>query len=191
MEGVPGPPFLRRFCTDPMPEIEAVSVADGTLYELAAGPVGNTAACSAVFGFYSRADVLVHQSPGDEFAEHFVLLTTPCEVAQLDVFVHKDLPFELPPEALVRSRMELGLTLPPEAWRRYRLPITGPVHELGTGLAPAASPHVPGYLGMIESVHERAGWSADDFRGYRFELRYPPIPTIPTLRYPLLTPPGE
>ena len=180
------PPLLRRFCSDPLPAIEAVPVPGGTLFELSQGPVGNTAAFTCAFGFFARAHVLTHRTPGDEHAEHFLVLTTPCEVAQIDLFVHRELPFELPPELLVLSRMELGVDLPPAIQRRYRLPLDRPVQALGQGLTVAASAHVPRYLEMLGAVYERVGWEPEEFRGFRVELAFPPIPTVPMLRYPLL-----
>jgi hypothetical protein len=183
-----GPPFLHAFCTDPLPSIEALPVPGGTLFELSEGPVGNTAAFSCAFGWFSRADVTLHQETADDYAEHLIAHTTPCELLQMDLFVHRDLPFQLPPELLIQSRMEVGVDLPPSIQRRYKLPIEQNVEELGTGLTRAASPHVPNYMRVLQAAHDRIGWNPDEFRGFRVELRYPPIPTTPMLRYPLLPP---
>ena len=47
-------PLLRAFCSAPLPEIRAVPEPGGVVYELAEGPVGDTAASTCVFGWWSR-----------------------------------------------------------------------------------------------------------------------------------------
>jgi hypothetical protein len=44
---------------------------------------------------------------------------------------------------------------------------------------------MPRYRAMIQSVFDRMGWNAQDFYGFRFTMRYPPIPTVAVFRYSL------
>jgi hypothetical protein len=59
------------------------------------------------------------------------------------------------------------------------------LQELGSSPPVVATPHIAEYPRIVESVYDRLGWSAEDFTGYRFVMRYPPIPTLLVLRYDL------
>ena len=50
---------------------------------------------------------------------------------------------------------------------------------------------IPQYKSMIEAVHDRLGWEAGRFHGFRFKMRYPPIPALAVLRYDLTGKPSE
>ena len=39
---------------------------------------------------------------------------------------------------------------------------------------------------MVDNVFEQAGWDAADFDGFRFVMKYPPMPTVAVLRYDLV-----
>ena len=58
------------------------------------------------------------------------------------------------------------------------------VHELG-GPPVVATPHLPTYPKLVETVCARLDWNLSDFRGYRVVMSYPPIPAVLILRYPL------
>ena len=48
-----------------------------------------------------------------------------------------------------------------------------------------ASSRVPRYRQMLESVFDRMGWDAREFRGMRYTIAYPPIPTAAMLSFAL------
>ena len=181
-----GAPLMREFCSDPHPELQSESVPTGTLYELAEGPVGNTGAFSSVLGWCARGFATRYKDELNDHAEHYLPLNVPCELALFDLYVHRELEFEMPPELRVLSHMELGMHLPASAGQRYRLPIDEKPQDLGSGPPIVATPHVANYGRMVQRVNERMGWDARDFRGYRFTWKYPPIPTVPMFCYPLL-----
>ena len=106
------------------------------------------------------------------------------ELLIADLFVHRDLAFELPPEALLYSCLFSGVDAPWPARDTDRMPLTEQVHDLGRP-ASAATPHVPRYPQMLEVVYDRLGREARDFRGYRLLMPYPPIPSALVLRYGL------
>ena len=181
-----GAPLIREFCSEPHPELESVQVPTGTLYELVEGPVGNTGAFSTVLGWCARGFATRYKDELNDHAEHYLPLNVPCETAVFDLYVHRELAFEMPPEVRVLSRMEVGMHIPASAGRRYRLPVDQKPQDLGGGPPVVATPLVAHYGRMIQRVHERMGWNERDFHGYRFTWKYPPVPTVPMFCYPLL-----
>ena len=46
-------------------------------------------------------------------------------------------------------------------------------------------------LGLVDTVFEQAGWSADDFVCFRAVVPYPPMPSTVMMRYRLPRAPGS
>jgi hypothetical protein len=178
-----GLPLLRDYC-EALPEIREISIPSGRRFELSEGPVGHTAAFTCVFGSFDRQFASGYRDERNRFGEHPILVHTPSELLIADLFVHRDLAFELPPEPLLYSCLFGGVdaTWPPR--EADRMPLTVPVHDLGRP-ASAATPHVPRYPQMLKLVYDRLGWDQQDFHGYRLLMPYPPIPTALVLRYGL------
>lgn len=178
-------PFLEEFCTSPLPPIRRVELPDGVRFDLCDGPVGKAAAISCVFGLRYRRFAPIHASTPGEPAIHAALLRTPAELAIVDLYVHRDLPFQLPPTARLDSQMEVAaLVDDPEA--RLELPLAEPVERLGSGPPFVGTHHAPRHGELVEHVARRMDCTLDDFSGFRLVLRYPPIPTMISLQHPLL-----
>lgn len=183
LEGADGPAYLLDFCSDPLPEIRSVDVPLGTIYELCEGEVGNTAAFSCAFAWFVRGEdsVWAPDDGANPTTGYNIPLNTPVELATLDLFVHRELPWTLPPEVVITSRMEIGVGGGSFKERPYTLPVPPRLGEVA-GRAALADSEVPRWGEMIGQVCERLGWNVDDFRIFRFALRYPPIPTMPSLQ---------
>ncbi len=179
-------PFVPEFCSSPLPEIRAVRQADGVQYALGEGPVGNTAALSYLLGFMSRGVLSCYRDESNSFGGHPVRLTAPTEALLFDLFVHEQLPFDMPPEIQIYSRINGGDEYPlPDEDRRNLLPILERVQQLGNGLSVVATPLFPRYPELFRTVFDRMAWDRSRFKGYRFVMRYPPIPSVAVLRYEL------
>ncbi|QDU66408.1 hypothetical protein [Engelhardtia mirabilis] len=181
LEGRDGPAFLLDHCTDPLPEIRAVEVPLGTVYELAEGEVGNTAAFSCAFAWFVRREQSVYGNDDEPSVAYNIPLNTPTELATMDLLIHKDVPWELPPRVEVTSRMEIGVGGGSYKQSPYLLPVPPRLEELGPGRDQLGGNEVPRWTEMLGKVCQRLDWNLDDFRVFRMSLRYPPIPTIPSL----------
>ncbi|MCA9297323.1 MAG: hypothetical protein KC983_12420, partial [Phycisphaerales bacterium] len=112
-------------------------------------------------------------------------LYTPAELLIHDLFVHPDLKNAMNPDVHLYGQLPISPVYPIGGRSAGELPLHQQVQPLGSGTAGAVAPELRSYRTMIESVFNRAGWNARDFSGFRFRLKYPPIPTVAVLRYPL------
>lgn len=181
-------PLMSDFCSKPIPNMRIELGRDGlTRYELTEGPVGSTATTTSVIGLYGRNFVPRYSAPNDTLGEHFARLYTPVETLIHDLFVHKDLAYAMTPQTCLYSQMPGGPVFPTAHRDEGMLSIHDPIINLGSGPPDLVTPEFPLYPRMIRAVFERLGWNAEDFRGFRFKLRYPPIPTLAVWRYELPT----
>ncbi len=175
-------PLLADFCSSPIPQVDVVRQGKEIHYELPPGPVGRTAALSLLYGVVARSAGPAHRDEHNRYCELGCSLTTPTETLLFDVLVHEKLSWALRAEVLLYSRMD-GDTVPLTIKReRNRLPFTETVQDLGRGLATMITPLMPDYTDLMRAVFERVGWPADEFRGLRFTIQYPPIPAIAVFR---------
>lgn len=179
-------PLLGRFCSAPVPTIRAELGKDGYVrYELVEGPIGKTAAATCIVGIFGRRFVRRTAAEGDTIGEHVARLYTPVELLIHDLFVHKDLTYAFSPDVFLYSQLPSHPTFPHGGRDRGLLPIHEEVKALGKGSTATLTPELPQYHGMIESVFGRLAWNPADFHVFRFEMRYPPIPTLAVLHYTL------
>jgi len=184
-DGVDKAPLLGDFCSKPLPDIRINLGPDGvTRYELVEGPVGNTASATCIIGLYGRSFVRRRRAPDDTIGEHYARLYTPAEVLIHDLFVHRELTHAHSPEIFVYSQLPGTPSYPTAGRDRGLLSISDPVIELGCP-PDVVTTELPGYGRMMRSVFERLNWRAEEFHGFRFRLRYPPIPTLAMWRYEL------
>lgn len=183
-------PLMREFCSTPLPEIRTlVESRDLVRYMLAEGPVGNTAAATAVLGWtFSRVASRFQTYPG-ECGEHGVALSTPVESVVHDLFVHRSMRFAFNPTAHVYSQLPGGPKYPDSGRLAGLLPVPGDVVDLGAGPPDTTTAELPRYREMLEFTVKRMGHALNDFQGYRFRVRFPPIPAMAVLRHNLLPKP--
>lgn len=179
-------PLMGEFCSEPLPEIRLDAGADGILrYELVEGPIGNTAAATCIIGIFGRQFVRRTSIPGDTIGEHLARLYTPAELLIHDLFVHQDLENAMNPTIHLYDQLPIAPPYPVCGRERGELPIFDPVQPLGIGTASAVVPEFPRYRAIIEAACQRLAWNAREFMGFRFRLKYPPIPSVAVFRYPL------
>jgi transposase len=180
-------PLMAEFCTTPLPEIRILKEREDLIrFMLAEGPVGNTAATTMVFGYNFPASASRYESYPGEYGEHGVILSTPVESVLHDLFVHRSLSFAFNPTAHVYSQLPNGPRYPHVGGNAGVLPVPDEVVDLGAGPPDTTTPEIPRYREMIEQAVRQMGHELNDFQGYRFRVRYPPIPTLAVLRHPLL-----
>lgn len=181
------PPLVRRFCSDMLPTIRAVEERrDLVRFMLDEAPVGNTGAATVVMGWAFTTPVSKYQAHPGEMGEHGVMMCTPVESVVHDLFIHRSLKFAFNPTAHVYSQLPGGPTYPGSGRLAGLLPVPGEVVDLGAGPPDTTTPEVPRYREMFDFAVTQMGHTMNDFQGYRFRIRYAPIPALAVLRHALL-----
>jgi hypothetical protein len=99
--------------------------------------------------------------------------------------VHDDLDYAFSPSISMYSLLPSAPEYPEAGRDQGLLPVAEKVTELGRGLNGVLTTEIPAYKQMIQAVHDQLGWKAGAFHGFRFKMRYPPIPALAVLRYDL------
>jgi len=182
-------PLLREFSTQPAPRFRITAGTAGTTrYEIAEGPVGKSGAITCLTGWASRHSHPRHRTEHDTFGEHLVNLITPAELLIFDLFVHRALEFNLPPQVMLYSQLPGGPVYPNTGREQGLLPLRETMIDLGAGRPDVITPEIPRYHALAEMAMRRLGGSPDDYQGYRLKMRYPPIPTLALYRHVLPEP---
>ena len=134
---------------------------------------------------HGRGFVRRYRSEDDTIGEHVARMSTPVEVLVHDLFVHQDLKHAFAPDVGLYSQLPGGPMYPGSGRNQGELPLHERVIDLGQGTSGLMTLEVPQYKVMLQSVYDRLGWDADAFHGFRFKMRYPPIPSLAVLRYDL------
>jgi hypothetical protein len=178
-------PLIREFCSDPVPDLRIVESAGRCRYEFKEGPIGNTAAATCILGWMGRGAVCKYRTASELFGEHLVYTSTPAEVLMLDLYVHRSCAFALKPEVAVYTNLPGGPIYPNDGRERGLIPVFEEIIDLGAGPPDTTAPTFPRYGQMVEYGIARLGHAPKDFHGFRFRLRYPPIPAVALYRYEL------
>lgn len=186
-----GLPMLKEFCTQPMPEINPVPTAHGKRFDIASGAIGNIGAIDCVFGDLLPNFDSIYQSEDDKFQSAMIDLQTPAEMLLFDFFVHRDLPFPLPPSVMHLDRLNAarGYSTKVNEWNQ--LPLSAKVREMAPGSVGCSAPFYPQYREIVDYAFSRLGHTARDFRGFRFTMTYPTIPSAVVMHMAKLPVPGE
>lgn len=179
------PPIVKRFSSSPLPPLRQTPGQNNvTRFELTEGPIGNAGAATCILGWIARGETGRYRADGDIYGEHIVRLSTPVELLYHDLYVHRSL--ALPsPEVVIYSDLPGGPVFPFDGLETGRLPAMESMVDLGENPPNATAADLPEYRRMVTFAAERMGWTLNDFHGYRFRLRYPPIPTLCLYRYAL------
>jgi len=177
-----GVPLLGDFCSQPIPPLEVIVGEGDEQYELPAGPIGNTASLTCVFGQVVRRVGPAFAEHEDEHSELGCNLVTPAEHLVFDMLVHRDFEWAMRPQLVMYGRLDGGGMHASARRERNVLPVAEQVHNLGWGISAVATPTLPFYSRLVRSVFERVDWNPDDFRTFRVMMAHPPIPTAALLR---------
>jgi hypothetical protein len=180
-------PLVREFSVGSESELLASpDPTGGVRYELAPGPVGNTAQTTWVFGWREPAFASIYADETNRYGEHGVRNLIPAEMLQVDLLVHRSLPIARNPETMLISALG-GERLGQYAGVRFDyLPLPERLQSIGREPPVVSSAAVPHYSDMVDLLFRRMGWNVNEFSGHRLVLKYPPIPTVALIRYPLV-----
>lgn len=184
-------PLLRRFCSEPVPEVHRKVGADGYVVdEIVGGPAGKTGAQHCFVGEIWREIGPSYRTEHDWLWWPSVRMRAPCEVLILDQFVHEDVFGPIKPNLYVYRDLVDGPRLPPPQRKGDRIPVFESVQHLGKGLSGIRTADVPRYVEMVNYAFERLGWDPARFDVFRVRMEYPPVPTTVTMESPLPEPPA-
>jgi len=178
-------PFLSRFNSGDVPEIEAVHAPGGTDYLIQPGPIGNRGAFDCFFGDMIRAGASRYRDEVDATGEFGVTVTAPTECVLFDIIAHKDLPFSLDAETFVYAHLYTGGQMDGQWDEASLLPIHQRANSLPGSPPAVATKQVPNYSEIHRYIYKRLGWNPSDFRGIRLEMKYPPLGSTIIQRFTL------
>ena len=168
------PRLFSEFCDDPHSSIGERKEVDGTSFWLTEGRVGLDSSTTCVLRWKVHGLREQDRNP-------LIDLKTPVEVVVFSVLVHRSLgPTEA--AAYLYSRMQGPLLHPLHEHTEYHLPVQ-PNLERVERVPQLSTRLVPNYGDMVRRCCEHAGFGLEEFQGYRLLMRYPPIPTIPCIRW--------
>ncbi|MCK4773498.1 MAG: hypothetical protein KAT30_01890 [Candidatus Krumholzibacteria bacterium] len=184
-------PVIREFSSDPLPEIWNITTEYGKRFDIAPGPIGNMGAVDCVFGDRMLPFTDIYCDERDDSLAAIIDLQTPAEVLLFDLFLHRDFTFPTPPDVIHLDRLNTarGYNISSDEWSK--LPLSAKVTQLAPGSAGCATPHYPEYSRLLDYAFDKIDRSPLEFRGFRFLLKYPTIPSAVVLRVPKLPRPEE
>lgn len=175
--------LIPEFCSKPLPTIRATPTRYGLRFEQVGGELGNCGLVTCVYGSSRRKFAPRYRDELNLHGEFFSPINAPVENLMFDVLVHRDLlaeGFKLKAEVL-----QADSSSPLFDRRGTALPCPERVRRLGHGKPRVVTPLAPRYGEIVEYVYRELDWDAEDFRGFRFEMKYPPLPCTVVLGYEL------
>jgi hypothetical protein len=177
-------PLLAHFCSKPLPPMRTVRDGDvRTRLMIDAGPVGMSASADVLLGWVHRASAPIRATQPGEQGEHGAMLSTPAELLLHDIFIHRDLAFAHNPSATVYGLLPGGPQYPAADVPAQILPVPTDLQQIDAG---QLTPEVPQYADIAAKVAQSVGHDPWSFRGFRFRVKYPPIPAISVIKHALM-----
>jgi hypothetical protein len=160
----------------------------GIVHELADGPLGLTGTSTFVFGHLERRAVSRYDDgkTGGK-GEMGAVVTMPIETLLFDVIAHRDLAEVAAAKVQVFGNPFGNASLDAEARRSLLLPISERVREITGTPTRFDTEHAQQYPELIKHVFGRIGADPADFRIFRVEMQYPPMPSTVMVSYNLPT----
>lgn len=176
--------LMREFCSHPLPGFGTLEIDGHTRYQLPPGQIGNRGRHTWIYGEAARRFAPIYRDKTNQFGEHAVQVQCPVEWLLCDLQVHESLAFALSPRVLTYGLH--SLTPKPGTESEYdRLPVAEVIQSIGRSPPVVSTPLIPRYHAMVERVYERMGWRAEEMCGFRFEMKYPPMPMSVVVQHDL------
>jgi len=177
--------ILPEYHNEGDPEFEVIEVQDGSDLYVLPGQLGNRGKFDCVIADKLVNGVGRYKCGADETGEFGITPTMPTEQMIFDIIAHRDTDFVLRSEnylyAPSMTRIERQ-----NHWENARqLPMMGRPFELAGSPPAVATPLIPKYPELLKKVFDSLGWNPTDFRGSRFEMKYPPLGAALNRRFTL------
>lgn len=183
--------IMRSWCSPRDVRVQSVNTPLGIVHELGDGPLGRTGTSTFVFGHIERGALPRYAGSGThERGEMGAVVTMPIETLLFDVVAHRDLPEVASAKVQVFGNPFGNSPLDAAARKSMLLPIGDPVREI-TGTPTRFSTDLSdGYGDLMHAVFNRISADPADFRVFRLEMQYPPMPSTVIVSYELPTKPA-
>ena len=178
------PLIVREFCSPNMPELLSTPSDDGLEIYLPRGQVGNRAAFDCYFGYIYRGISAV-PGPDNVYGSAAAPLTMPFETLVFDLIVHKGVKMPTAPEVKMYGFPQGGPDGPSAQSAANELPLHERLVELAGSPPALATAAVPGLAKMAATLYARMQWNPSEFRGYRIQVKHPPMSSRVVMRWPL------
>jgi hypothetical protein len=178
-------PLMRGFSNVTAEQVEEAKTADGWNYVLAPGPIGNAGSVDCFVGDCLKAAAPRYRAGNDTIGELGATISAPTERLIFDLLVHESLDFALTPRVQVYGGALAAWADHGARDEMLQIPVFNDVARLPGRPPVVATPYVPRYSEVVQSVCDRMQWTLDRFRGCRFELSYPPMGSTVFLQFPL------
>jgi len=179
------PLIVKEFCSPNMPELLSKPTDDGLEICLPGGQVGNRGAFDCYFGYIYRGISSV-AAPDNQFGSAATPIPLPVERLVFDLIVHKDVSMPAIPEAKMYGFPHGGPDGPAAQTPANELPLHERLVELAGSPPAVANAAVPGLSKMTGTLYARMQWNPGDFRGYRIQIKHPPMSSRVVVRWPLV-----
>ncbi|MHC5007435.1 MAG: hypothetical protein ACYTGF_08780 [Planctomycetota bacterium] len=176
--------LIQEFCSTPIPEFRAITSGSYMRYQLPPGPIGNPGRNTWIYGEYTRRFASIYRDAVNTVGEHAVPIQMPIEWLLCDLQVHRKLAFALRPRVVAYSQFATG-PAPIEDVGCDQLPLAESIQSIGSAPPIVATPLVPRYPEMVQRVYDRLGWQPEEFHGFRFVMKYPPMPSSIVVQHDL------
>ncbi len=180
----PGVPLLMDFCRGDVPRVDPEWTPEGKDFVLRSGPVGNAGAFDCFAGELMRNEVGRYAEANDDIGEVGTAIAMPSESVIVDLIYHKSLDMSGARALIFGEIFSHGKKTPTDMDGRV-LPMRPRLTPIAGNPPAVATPLVPQYGEMLQTVFDRAGWKGEDFAGLRLEIQYPPMQSQIVIRFPL------
>lgn len=164
-------PMVEKFCSTPIPQVSSRTVDGRRVHAI---DPAETARAGGV-------DIMVMGEIGSDahpatrrppLGEVWTLITYPAKKLVFDVYLHRDI------DEMCSAAIEQHLWSPQIMhqgfWRwSTRFPGGPELHVLGPGISAAGTPVYERHAELTRHCFDHAGWSPEEFVGYRCEVPYP------------------
>jgi hypothetical protein len=175
--------LMPTWSSSPPPALRVREVESSIVFELVEGPVGRTGETDLTFGYVDRGAVPRFATASDRLGQFATGVTTPAETMLLDFFVHRSMPevrdlairLVTPVPGLSG---DAGIVDVPIVLEAIPLPGSRLDGQSGSSGQPgplAATPLVPDYQDLVQSVFRGQSWDPADFYGLRIIVDHPPL----------------
>ena len=179
---------MLAFSSPSVGELREVPYQHGSRFILPPGRVGSEASASFCFGDVVHAIGTVFAECENDNAESHTIVDLPVEWLLVDMYVDKSLPFNQPPTMSLYNCLTGHDGHPGPDREPLRMPCHESVINIGDDPSGWSTPLLPRHRDMISWTIHQLGRRADQFKAYRFQIRYPMIPTAWVMKLPLVQP---
>jgi len=167
--------LLSRYCSEPLPQIQAQYCGDIAHYMLVGDEVGLASSMDIAVGEHTPSCINALRKAGDSTRYGPVAgVLIPTKLLVFDVLVHKDAFAQGHPELLVYEMGSQGLADMNDPTRDGDRVQTGDsIVDLGWGLDAMRIPEARSYTSMVRESLEVMNLDERDFRVYRCQSQYP------------------